>query len=238
MTRAPRILTAAVAIAASIGCGSTSSNTVAGPSPAKCELTATNNTPSFHRVWRSGRNCRAGRPRMRVDGRGAGELGCADAARGGPGRVHAEIQRADEPLRASAAGIDQRGGAHGRGRPGGRGVPVRSRSQPGADWCRGDVGRRERAGADGLRVDRCDGCRLAVRDAGRAGKRARAGHHSCARECGRSTCGHGADRRRPARGHAALRLRGPTATTGGLLVRTAARVRAARCVRQRKAPSR
>ena len=47
MTRAPRILTAAVAIAASIGCGSTSSNTVAGPSPAKCELTATNNTPTF-----------------------------------------------------------------------------------------------------------------------------------------------------------------------------------------------
>jgi hypothetical protein len=47
MTRAPRILTVAAALAASIACGSTSSNTVAGPSPAKCELTATNSTPSF-----------------------------------------------------------------------------------------------------------------------------------------------------------------------------------------------
>jgi len=47
MTGAPRILTAAIAVAASIACGSTSSSTVAGPSPAKCELTATNSTPTF-----------------------------------------------------------------------------------------------------------------------------------------------------------------------------------------------
>lgn len=47
MTRASRTLTAALAIAASISCGSTSSTTVAGPSPAKCQLTATNSTPSF-----------------------------------------------------------------------------------------------------------------------------------------------------------------------------------------------
>jgi Domain of unknown function (DUF5666)/Putative binding domain, N-terminal len=47
MTRALRILTAVIAIAASSACGSTSSNTVAGPSPAKCELTATNSTPNF-----------------------------------------------------------------------------------------------------------------------------------------------------------------------------------------------
>jgi hypothetical protein len=47
MTRVSRILTAAIAIATSIACGSTSSTTVAGPSPAKCELTATNSTPNF-----------------------------------------------------------------------------------------------------------------------------------------------------------------------------------------------
>jgi hypothetical protein len=47
MTRACRILTVATAIAASTACGSTSSSTVAGPSPAKCELTATNSTPNF-----------------------------------------------------------------------------------------------------------------------------------------------------------------------------------------------
>ena len=47
MLRALRILTAAAFIAAAIACGSTSSTTVAGPSPAKCQLTATNNTPNF-----------------------------------------------------------------------------------------------------------------------------------------------------------------------------------------------
>jgi hypothetical protein len=47
MPRALSILTAAVALAAAIACGSTSSTTVAGPSPAKCQLTATNSTPNF-----------------------------------------------------------------------------------------------------------------------------------------------------------------------------------------------
>ena len=47
MNRALRTLTAAVATTVSIACGSTSSDTVAGPSPAKCQLTATNSTPTF-----------------------------------------------------------------------------------------------------------------------------------------------------------------------------------------------
>ena len=47
MLRALRIVTAAASLAGAIACGSTSSNTVAGPSPAKCQLSATNNTPNF-----------------------------------------------------------------------------------------------------------------------------------------------------------------------------------------------
>jgi hypothetical protein len=47
MLRALRILSAAASIAGAFACGSTSSNTVAGPSPAKCQLSATNNTPNF-----------------------------------------------------------------------------------------------------------------------------------------------------------------------------------------------
>jgi hypothetical protein len=47
MPRAFGTVIAAVATAASVACGSTSSNTVAGPSPAKCQLTATNSTPTF-----------------------------------------------------------------------------------------------------------------------------------------------------------------------------------------------
>ena len=46
MRRALTSITLALATAAA-ACGSTSSNTVAGPSPAKCQLTATNSTPSF-----------------------------------------------------------------------------------------------------------------------------------------------------------------------------------------------
>ena len=44
----------ALATAAAVACGSTSSNTVAGPSPAKCQLTATNSTPSFKSPGGSG----------------------------------------------------------------------------------------------------------------------------------------------------------------------------------------
>ena len=47
MPRALTVLTLAVAIAAAAACGSTSSSTVAGPSPAKCQLSATNSTPNF-----------------------------------------------------------------------------------------------------------------------------------------------------------------------------------------------
>jgi hypothetical protein len=47
MRRALTSITLALATAAAAACGSTSSNTVAGPSPAKCQLTATNSTPSF-----------------------------------------------------------------------------------------------------------------------------------------------------------------------------------------------
>jgi hypothetical protein len=47
MPRAFGTLITAVATAVSVACGSTSSNTVAGPSPAKCQLTATNSTPNF-----------------------------------------------------------------------------------------------------------------------------------------------------------------------------------------------
>ena len=47
MPRALTVLTLAVAIAAAAACGSTSSSTVAGPSPAKCQLSANNSTPNF-----------------------------------------------------------------------------------------------------------------------------------------------------------------------------------------------
>jgi hypothetical protein len=47
MLRALTTVTLAFATAAAVACGSTSSNTVAGPSPAKCQLSATNSTPTF-----------------------------------------------------------------------------------------------------------------------------------------------------------------------------------------------
>jgi uncharacterized protein DUF5666/all-beta uncharacterized protein len=47
MRRPLTITVLALATAAAAACGSTNSNTVAGPSPAKCQLTATNSTPSF-----------------------------------------------------------------------------------------------------------------------------------------------------------------------------------------------
>jgi hypothetical protein len=40
-------LVVALAITSTVACGKTSSTTVAGPSPAKCQLSATNSTPSF-----------------------------------------------------------------------------------------------------------------------------------------------------------------------------------------------
>ena len=54
MRRALTTITLALATAAAVACGSTSSNTVAGPSPAKCQLTATNSTPSFKSPGGSG----------------------------------------------------------------------------------------------------------------------------------------------------------------------------------------
>jgi hypothetical protein len=54
MCRALTTITLALATAAGVACGSTSSNTVAGPSPAKCQLTATNSTPSFKSSGGSG----------------------------------------------------------------------------------------------------------------------------------------------------------------------------------------
>jgi Domain of unknown function (DUF5666)/Putative binding domain, N-terminal/Viral BACON domain len=54
MCRALTTITLALATAAAAACGSTSSNTVAGPSPAKCQLAATNSTPSFNSSGGSG----------------------------------------------------------------------------------------------------------------------------------------------------------------------------------------
>ena len=54
MCRALTTITLALATAAAAACGSTTSNSVAGPSPAKCQLTATNSTPSFNSSGGSG----------------------------------------------------------------------------------------------------------------------------------------------------------------------------------------
>jgi hypothetical protein len=47
MLRPFSALTAALVALGALACGGTSSSTMAGPSPAKCQLSATNNTPSF-----------------------------------------------------------------------------------------------------------------------------------------------------------------------------------------------
>ena len=181
MTRAPRILTVAAAIAASIACGSTSSNTVAGPSPAKCELTATNSTPSFSASGGQGAIAvLAARECVWTAAAQVSWVALMPPAEGqGESTLKYNVQTNPSGLPRRGA-INVAGQTRG-GRPGRCGVPVHPRPHAGAAWRRADVRQRERAGADRLRVDGCDGRRLVVGHAGRAGERARTRHPSCVR---------------------------------------------------------
>jgi hypothetical protein len=54
MDRVPMFVAAIVTVLTTTGCGSTSSSTVAGPTPVRCQLAATNNTPTFNASGGSG----------------------------------------------------------------------------------------------------------------------------------------------------------------------------------------
>jgi hypothetical protein len=229
MTRAPRILTVAAALAASIACGSTSSNTVAGPSPAKCELTATNSTPSFSAS--GGQGAIAVLAARECVWTAAAQVSWVALMPPAEGQGESTLKY---NVQTNPSGLPRRGAINVAGQiveVGQAGATCRftldpTRAQLGAELTSVNV-------TDRLRVDGCDGRRLVVGHPGRAGERAGTRHPSCARERGHGTRRHGADRGCPVRGHAGLRLRVATAATSGLLLRTATRVGTGRCVGRR-----
>ena len=157
---------------------------VAGEVPAQCEQ----QHAEFHGDGRSGRDRRPGCPRVRMDGSCPGELGGADAANRRTGRLHPEVQRAGEPVGASAPRHGERRGPDRRGRPGGRIVPVQPRSRPGTDRRGRHLDRRQRPGSDRLLVDDGERSGLDRRDR-RAHKGAAPAVSPCGRSQTRARCG-------------------------------------------------
>ena len=173
MTRAPRILTAAAALVTSIACGSTSSNTVAGPSPAKCELTATNSTPSFSAS--GGQGAIAVLAARECVWTAAAQVSWVALMPPAEGQGESTLKY---NVQTNPSGLPRRGAINVAGHMvevGQAGAACRftldpTRAQIGAEL---DIRQRERAGAERLRVDGCDGRRLVIGRPGRAGERAR-----------------------------------------------------------------